>query len=349
MSGLETIDAPSAEFVAFDLETTGLSAESDRIVEVGAVRFDASGEVLGRVRAAGQPAPPSGPARGPSTGSPTPSWPWPRRPRSSCPSSSTFLGDPDRTTLLAHNASFDAGFLGRELARLGPADARPRGRRHAGPGPPDDGRSWAATGSISWPGGSGSTPTGRTGPWPIAGASEGSGWPSNRGRSPASRRSPTRSSTPVAPCPRRRVGDGSRRRSACDQVVRIEYAGGTRGLAPREITPRRFSNRGGVAYLVALCHLDRKEKQFRLDRVRNFEVVKKPAIRLKEGRRTDGGLAGERPVGRGGEGSRRRRGLGRRRQGARPRPARPGIGRDLASRPGGGAPDRSPSASPWAS
>ena len=59
-------------------------------------------------------------------------------------------------------------------------------------------------------------------------------------------------------------------------AVRIEYEGGTRGPAPRAITPRGFSNRGGVAYLVALCHLDRKEKEFRLDRVRRSEVAGEP-------------------------------------------------------------------------
>ncbi len=37
----------SAEFVAFDLETTGLSVMVDRIIEVGAVRFDVTGRVLG--------------------------------------------------------------------------------------------------------------------------------------------------------------------------------------------------------------------------------------------------------------------------------------------------------------
>src|SRR6516225_1314648 len=58
---LETIEALSAKFVAFDLETTGLSAASDRIVEVGAVRFDSSGEVLGEFERLVNPLRPSGP------------------------------------------------------------------------------------------------------------------------------------------------------------------------------------------------------------------------------------------------------------------------------------------------
>ena len=48
-------------YVAFDLETTGLSAESDRIVEIGAVRFDAAGMVLGEFQRLVNPLRPSGP------------------------------------------------------------------------------------------------------------------------------------------------------------------------------------------------------------------------------------------------------------------------------------------------
>ena len=55
--------------------------------------------------------------------------------------------------------------------------------------------------------------------------------------------------------------------------VRVEYAGGTRGNAPRELTPRRFAHRGGVAFVVALCHLDGVEKSFRLDRFVRYEIL----------------------------------------------------------------------------
>jgi len=55
--------------------------------------------------------------------------------------------------------------------------------------------------------------------------------------------------------------------------VRIEYSGGSRGSAPREISPRGFIQRGGVAYLVAFCHIDAFEKSFRLDRVERFEII----------------------------------------------------------------------------
>jgi hypothetical protein len=57
-------DGPTREWVAFDLETTGLMAETDREVEVGAVRFDASGRELrapGQSRAADVPRRAGGP------------------------------------------------------------------------------------------------------------------------------------------------------------------------------------------------------------------------------------------------------------------------------------------------
>ena len=245
-----------------------------------------------RVRAAGQPAPPlRGRRPGRSTGSPTPSWPGPRRPRSSCPSSSsswaTRRGRPcwpttPRSTPGSSAASWPGSAgrcpghavvdtlalarrtlaeAGQPQARLpGPA-ARPRPPRPA-PGP---GRQPAGPGPLARPRGRGDE-AGRAARWP------------------------TRSSTPGARSPPRGAGDGSSEAIGRDQVVRIEYAGGTRGPGPREITPRRFSNRGGVAYLVALCHLDRKEKEFRLDRVRSFEVVERPDV--SPGPRSEGAMAG---------------------------------------------------------
>ena len=60
---------------------------------------------------------------------------------------------------------------------------------------------------------------------------------------------------------------------ATGQSVWITYEGGTRGISPRSITPRRFQQRGGVAYVVAYCHLDFLEKSFRLDRIRHCEVL----------------------------------------------------------------------------
>jgi DNA polymerase III epsilon subunit family exonuclease len=52
-------------------------------------------------------------------------------------------------------------------------------------------------------------------------------------------------------------------------MVAIAYDGGTRGLSMRPITPLRFVQRGGETYIVAYCHLDSLEKSFRVDRIRS--------------------------------------------------------------------------------
>jgi len=276
------IEQPWPEYVAFDLETTGLSAESDRIVEIGAVRFDASGEILGEFERLVNPLRPSGARARAVHGISDEELARAETAEVILPLFLEFLGDPGRTTLMAHNASFDAGFLGRELARLGQ------------PMPGHAVIDTLAMARKCWPklGGHkldflanrlGLDPHGPhraladsrrvRGIWlaieaeklkveaeaesfPLA-------YPIYDARSPL-------------PAPRGWgwVEDAIGR----NQVVRIEYEGGTRGMEPRSITPRRFSNRGGVAYLVAICHYDLKEKEFRLDRVRRFEVVETPGV-----------------------------------------------------------------------
>ncbi len=62
----------ASSFVAFDLETTGLFPQTDRIVEIGAVRFDASGCVLDRFASLIDPRRPMSRGRRRSTASRTP-------------------------------------------------------------------------------------------------------------------------------------------------------------------------------------------------------------------------------------------------------------------------------------
>jgi DNA polymerase-3 subunit epsilon len=190
----------------------------------------------------------------------------------------TFLGDPGSTTLLAHNASFDAGFLGRELARIG----RPMPEHLV--------VDTLALARGLWPRISGGHKLDTLARWlgldphgshrALADSQRVRGlWlalrPSDSGRSAEPLAYPIFDARRPPPAPR---GWGWVEEAiGRDQIVRIEYAGGTRGLAPRSITPRRFAIRGGVAYLVALCHFDLKEKEFRLDRVLGFEVLAEPA------------------------------------------------------------------------
>lgn len=260
------------EYVALDLETTGLVAGVDRVVEIGAVRFRADGRELGRFEQLVDPERPMG--RGAQAvhgisdadlaGAPTA--------REVLPAFVAFLGDPGATTLLAHNASFDAGFLGRELARAGrprPAhavvDTLALARRRL-PGLPNhrldtlaltlgldpDGPHRALADSLRvkdlWLAlGGPAQPPERLVAYPFHDEAR----------------------VPHAP-----IGwDGLTDAILRGARVRMEYDGGSRGRGPREVTPRAFVHRGGVAYLIAFCHADAFEKTFRLDRVVRFEVV----------------------------------------------------------------------------
>ena len=100
------------EFVAFDLETTGLDARTDAIIEIGAVRIR-GGEVVDKFASFAQPGHPlsvktvslTGITDELLKGAPTPE-----------EAVDAFLDWVDDTPLCAHNAAFDTGFL-REYCR----------------------------------------------------------------------------------------------------------------------------------------------------------------------------------------------------------------------------------------
>lgn len=262
---------PVREFVALDLETTGLAAETERIVEIGAVRFDDRGVELERYQTLVNPErsmPPGAQAvhgitDGQLLGAPIA--------REILPDFFAFLGPADATTLLAHNASFDARFLGCECKRAGLPDAGhaivdtlalarrklPEIRNHRldtlarlfklDP----DGPHRALADSVRvkglWMALEGrSQPSSSLVSYPILG----------------------RQTVPVP------TGwDGLIDAIARGLSVSLVYDGGTRGPCPRTITPRGFIHKGGISYLVAYCHLDSAEKSFRLDRVQQYEIV----------------------------------------------------------------------------
>ena len=260
------------EFVAFDLETTGLFAEADRVVEVGAVRFEGDGRELDRFERLVRPGRPVGPAARAVHEITDEELAEAPGPEVVLPEFVAFLGDPAATTLLAHNAAFDAGFLGAELVRLGrdlPAHrvvdtlALARNRLPSAPdfrldtlarllGLDPDGahRALADARRVR-------------GLWLALGGEPGPDAPLLSYPIFDPRRAP--------PVP---TGwDDLAGAMAVGHRVRLEYSGGTRGAAPREVTPRRFAHRGGSAYVVAHCHLDDQEKSFRLDRVLRYEVL----------------------------------------------------------------------------
>jgi DNA polymerase III epsilon subunit-like protein len=183
-----------------------------------------------------------------------------------------FLGDPATTAVLAHNAWFDAGFLGSELARLGSeppghavVDTLALARRKL-PGLRNHRLDTLARALDLDPEGPHRA---------LADSLRVKGlWFALRGQDePADRlvAYPIVATDCPAVAPLGWDVIAEAMTSGCK--VRIEYDGGTRGRAPREVTPRAFARRGGVAYLVAYCHLDALEKSFRLDRVRWYEVI----------------------------------------------------------------------------
>lgn len=106
-----------ADFIAFDLETTGLHPVASQIVEIGAVRFRGDGTLLGEFKQLVDPgcAIPEdatdihGITDDDVLGQPTI--------REALPSFLDFVGDAP-VVMLAHNAAFDLGFLSVALSRL---------------------------------------------------------------------------------------------------------------------------------------------------------------------------------------------------------------------------------------
>ena len=260
-------------YIAFDFETTGLSAKEDRVVEVGAVKFDDEGREISTVERLVNPERLSSPRARAVHGISD-------RELAQAPTASLifplfldFIGDPDSTTLMAHNASFDAGFLGAEVARIGlnmprhgVLDTLAFARRrlpqltshrldvlanHFGLDPHGPHRALADSRRVM------------------------SLWFALGGEAGLASVKPAIYSIhdPAGPMPAPRGWDRLAEAVAVGHSVRIIYEGGRRGQTPREITPQRFLNRGGVAYVASICHIDTKLKEFRLDRVKSYEVI----------------------------------------------------------------------------
>ncbi len=259
-------------FVAFDLETTGLFAQTDRIVEVGAVRFDASGRELGRFQRLIHPGRPMSPAAQAVHGISDADLADAPPAATVLPEFLEWLGEPGASTLLAHHAYFDAGFLGRELSRAGL---------------PLPGHEIVDTLSLArtlWPDSPDhrlDTLSRRLG-LDTAGAHRALAdslrvkelWLAlNRHTTVLPPLACYRFFDPAAAEPAPSGWESLAEAIAQKRRVRIAYTGGTRGDTPRDITPRRFLHKGGVAYVVAFCHADAFEKAFRLDRVRHYEIL----------------------------------------------------------------------------
>jgi DNA polymerase III epsilon subunit family exonuclease len=262
------------QYVAFDLETTGLSTRRDRIVELAAVRFTAAGAEIARFQQLVNPECPMPPAaqaiHGISdaelAGAPTA--------REQLPRFLDFLGDPASTCLVAHHAVFDASFLGRESCRAGlnlPAhrvyDTLALSRRCR-----PDLSSHRLDRLVHYHG----LDTGPGHRALVDALRVKQLWLKLGGPLlPLYALVSYRIHDPDAPTPALHGWEILEQAIAQGLTVRIEHGSRARGISPRSITPRRFIYKGGACYLVARCHGSpvEVEKQFRLDRIRHCELL----------------------------------------------------------------------------
>lgn len=267
------------EFVAFDLETTGLFPVVNRIVEFGAVRFTLDGRELGTREQLVDPECPIPPevtdihgiTDAMVRGQPTLT--------QALPGFLDFLGTPD-TILLAHNAMFDLGFLNFAVAKTGltlPANpvidtldlARTCVRDapscrledlavHLGLADSEDHRALSdsrlAVALFAH----------------LAGRIK-----SLRTVGDLFRLSPPVSAEDartflIDPPP----GFEDLAVAISEQrTLVIAYDGGTRGPAARRVTPRAVLQSNGRQYLLAYCHAAEIEKTYRLDRIREIHAA----------------------------------------------------------------------------
>lgn len=299
----------SLEFVAFDIETTGISSRNDRIVEIGAVRFRLDGTEIDRFERLVHPGRtiPGGVIRihgitdemvrhAPSE-------------REILPQFLEFLGDPRHTILMAHNASFDVGFLETALRRAAFAQpphhvldtvtfARRRARGLASYKLSSLVRTFGIGDSTAHRGLSDALAlmelfrllveqpprvesltelTAYLSPelrFQNESRRRGGGWSGrrSRGRSFASPANPDPRESPWFETLNAALRDRAR--------VSLVYEGGRSSGTPRTVTPVRITTSASLIYLVAYCDRDRIEKHFRFDRIRE--------VRLGEGERGGG-------------------------------------------------------------
>jgi len=266
------------EFVAFDLETTGLFPVACRIVEFGAVRFRLDGEEIGRFEQLVDPeceipaaaTRVNGITAAMTRGKPTID--------QVLPGFLEFLRDP-ACILMAHNAPFDLGFLGVATAQFGLDSSLP---------PVIDTRDLAE--QLLWdvPNYRLETIAVRLG---VASGEDHRALSDSlllksvfrelvQGRADAKTTEDLfqlclplgcedAGALAIEPPPGyEELGLAME----TEQTVVMVYEGGTKGLTERRITPRALLQSRGRAYINAYCHVDDKEKMFRLDRIQAFRL-----------------------------------------------------------------------------
>jgi len=267
---------PLAEltFIALDSETAGLSPLGSRLIELGAVRFRVDGSditTFSQLIDPGEPIPPDAQRVHGITDMMV---------RGQCslaevlPRFLEFLGSP-QTILLAHDARFDLQFLAIAIVRLGlpplahrMIDTRGLARTLCPSLPSYTLEVVAQALGICHGGLHRALPDALLVKEVFQALLRGQSAPTSLADLLAV--SPPLSFAdaqvfPLDPSPA--LGDlGVALAKRCP--LRIVYAGGLPESKPRTVTPSVLLQWRGIAYLAAWCHRDRKEKLFRLDRIR---------------------------------------------------------------------------------
>ncbi len=273
-----TTPITETEFIAFDLETTGLHPVSSQIVEVGAVRFRGDGEVLAQFQQLVDPQtqiPPAatrvnGLTHAMLKGQPTIA--------EVLPQFLEFLGSAP-VVMLAHNASFDMGFLSFALTRL----------RYPVPTHQTFDTCTLARRRVSLSGHNLQT-LGRH--FELIDVER------HRALEDAVLLKDVFARLIAQPpalrlvedictiCPPRTWEEFTTtlkhppkgfeelwKAMASGAPVEIRYAGGGQPGRPRRVTPQSVVEMRGTLYLTAFCHQGRCDKTFRLDRIQSYAVV----------------------------------------------------------------------------
>lgn len=268
-----------ATFITFDTETTGLYPVASRLIEIGAVRFRMDGEeisVFEQLIDPGTSIPPDAQAVNHITDEMVSGQPGVD---DVLPAFLDFLGGTDNV-LIAHNARFDMAFIGVDLVRMGlPLPGHMvldtvQLARSLAPG--------LSTYSLE----------------PLSRALGIARDQEHRALSDARltkevfrelvRRNPgvravkdlagIAAAAAFGQSRNERVTTPPGYESLEDAIIRgavveIVYEGGTRGEEPRGLTPYAFLQAGGYVYLAGRCHIDGRNKMYRLDRIRSYRVL----------------------------------------------------------------------------
>ena len=266
-------------WIAFDTETTGLSSAMDSVVEIGAVKFDTHGNTLGEFQSLinpGRMIPPSVTAVHGITDEDVRDAP---SADSVLPGFFEFIGPRDNI-LIAHNASFDAGFVGAEMERAGLGsdghmilDTLSLSRRvlkgHQSQSLNNLARDLEVDASGHHRALADSVITKEVF---LKLLDRMSGVVSFEDLLDFTR---IYRFTGYSRIPGKGIEGFQHFQYAIGKGMPVQmiYRGGSRGGAPRRITPQGVIRTRGYHYIKAFCHLDGEEKEFRLDKVERFLPV----------------------------------------------------------------------------